>query len=173
MDYWDLYGEGVLLLTVCLAKWSDKNNGNGFSRYFKTALFRRFNQLRYLIAKRDYELPTDSIDNVLGLKVESDGGFNEIAFRELCNHVASGLRQPDKAIFSLLIDPPANLTKLVLQESKKREKHINSDVKLRGRHLIKYLNLKGCLITPIQFDHSLKRIRNRVKQVLDCPRPYS
>lgn len=174
MDYWDLYGEAVLLLATCLAKWGDKNDGAGFSRYFKTALFRRFNQLRYIIAKRDYEIPTDSLDNVLGLKVESDGGFNEIAFRELCSHVASGLRQPDRAIFILLVNPPASLSQIVLDDSKKREKHLNNpDVRLKGKHLIKYLHSKGYPITPIQFDHSLKRIRSRVKQVLDSPRPYS
>ena len=169
MDYWDLYGEGVLLLTICLSKWKDKdkNNRAGFSRYFKTTLFRRFNQLRYWIAKKDYEIPTDSIDDALSLKVESDGGFGEVNFKELCYHVASGLRQPDKAIFSLLVDPPENLMKVVLKESRKREKRMNnSDVRLRSRHVVQYLNLNGCPLTIAEYSHSIKRIRSRVKQVV-------
>ncbi len=173
MDYDDLYGEGELVLTVCLAKWGAGNRSNtaqDFSRYFKTALFRRYNLLRYTIAKRDYEIPTYAIDSVSPLKMESDGGFNDLSFQELCNHVASGLRQPDKAIFSLIINPPDNLTKVVRKEAQKREKHVdNPCVKLRGRHLIKYLNGNGYPMKKHQLDYSLKRIRSRVRQVLNAP----
>ncbi len=173
MDYDDLYGEGELVLTVCLAKWGEGNRSNtstDFSRYFKTALFRRYNFLRYTITKKDYEVPTYSIDNMVSLKIQSDGGFNELAFQDLCNHVASGLRQPDRAIFSLIINPPVNLTNVVLKESQKREKHVdNPCVKLRGRHLIKYLNGNGYPMKKHQLDYSLKRIRSRVRQVLNAP----
>jgi hypothetical protein len=169
LDYWDLYGEGVLLLTICLVKWGKKNDKEGFSRYFKTALFRRFHQLQTKLCKKEFLYSNSPIEEVL---IGCDGGFGNIAFKELCNHVASELKQPDKTIFILFTDPPENLTKLILSEFKKREKHVaDPNVKVRGKYLLKYLRSNGYSMTTVEFGRSLKRIRTRVKQILDEPRP--
>lgn len=120
LDEKDFFGEGVILLTLCWKKWNGSEQD--FGKYFKTSLFTNFN----LIAQRQRQkescfCPLEKDEMPLPIAV-ADDGFREVAFRELCNYVASGLEQPDRTIFVLLADPPQQLCRIALLDSKKMER---------------------------------------------------
>lgn len=174
-DYWDFFEEGLIILALCLCKWREKDPGFGnkasFQKYFKTALFNRFSQIQTKShSKKRYGI---HVPIQFATKVACDGGFNEVYYKELSDHVKTFLTETEEKIFSLLIDPPDDLVRDALHETARKQKQALitgsydcRTVKISVKCLFRYMSRKEKHFPESSFLKSLRRVRNVVSEVL-------
>lgn len=173
-DYWDFFEEGLFILSLCLCKWKDKDpqseDLNSFSKYFKTSLFRRFRQVQIkAFTKKRFGV---HVPLEFASQISCDGGFNDVHYRELIDHVISFLNKDEEKIFQLMVNPPEDLVSDAINEMARKKKValINGTydcrtVKLTISCLFKYINKKEHL-SESGFLKSLRSVRKKVKDIV-------
>lgn len=98
-DYYDFLGEGILVLVKCSCKSFDSEDD--FGKYFKTSLFRKFEQMRKRGFFRKFEAELVSLEDI----VVVDWSFiNEVSFKEYVEAVEKRLKPLEKIIFLAVLN---------------------------------------------------------------------
>jgi hypothetical protein len=176
-DYWDFFEDGLLILALCLTKWvvrdSELEDRKGFGKYFKTSLFNRFRQIEIAAhCKKRFGIHTPL---ELAAKVSCDGGFGDIFFNELVDHVKTFLSEEEKKIFELMVNPPEDLIEEALHEASRKQKQ----ALILGTYDVRTIRITtGCLFTYINkkgwrhfsehgFLKTIRTIRKVVREAID------
>jgi len=242
-DYEDFEGRGFLTLAVCLAKWKNRDDEQGFSKYFKTSLFHKYQSMlgKAFAKKRDvrvgykdfrivqngkilrfpkifynpkswepsgdwtlealyhnkwiiidsftsketaesqkYEISQHTLNFVPFSKevdidkLPSDGGFGEIEFKELIEHVLTKLTNKlEKKIFEIWVDPPEDLCTMALMENHRKvrvslanKSKGSNQVRLSNDLVIKYLKKRGFRISAQAYSDHFKDLKCKVKRLI-------
>jgi len=179
-DYWDFFEEGILILSLCLCKWREKDKDlkdkEGFQKYFKVALFNRFRQIQVMShagKRKGVHVSIEQASNV-----SCDGGFGDILFKELVDYVSIFLTKEEERLFSLMVFPPEDLLMDAIHEYFRKQKYAmlsgnkifksygSKSVRISCKCFHRYINKRDGVISETRFFSILRSIRRVVSMVL-------
>lgn len=115
------------------------------------------------------------------LELNGEGGFEEIHFLELVEYVKEKLTSSvERFIFTLLTDPPKELSDMALLENRKRMKvklikrkpnksgdfPKGPEVRPTGQLIMKYMCKNGCPITANEYYAYWRKLKARIRDIL-------
>jgi len=176
-DYFDFYDDGIWILGLCMVKWREKgksfDDNIGFKKYFKTSLFNRFRQLEIKSFCKKSAGVKVPLDFSVVSQVSCDGGFGEVLFKELVDHVSNFLSSREKKVFSLMADPPEDLVRIArIQNSRKMKQSIihglydAHKVRISGPCIHRFLTKNGETISRKELSDTIASIREVVARIV-------
>src|SRR4030042_109525 len=172
-NYDDFLENGYTVYAICLKVWGERglDYKNGFKKYFKTSLWNSCKDMmtKAFSKKRDSHNGIICYEDIGENELLTDGGFNEIHYKELISHVVSALEtELEKKIFAILVNPPeALIEETVLENRRKMKASIilgfslkgTNTVKLSSRNVIKYLNDNGDNVSENLYYDAFKNLK--------------
>jgi hypothetical protein len=181
LDYDDFVGRGFLTLTICLNKWKKKNKNNEeeFGKYFKTALYHKYQSMlvkAYAKKRTAFLISVDDMELTSAPYRHRKHFDMEIGIKELADYVMSRLKTDlERKIFGVLVDPPEELRLMAVMENRRKMKIsaitkspvIGSNrVKLSNGLVIRYLKGQGFDISDRAYNSCFKKIKCKVQQIV-------
>src|SRR4030043_27216 len=151
-----------------------------FSKYFRTSLFRQFNNIiRMANSAKHRRWWVSRIENEF---LPSDGGFKEIEYQELIEYVAENIENVvERQIFILTVNPPEELCELAILDNTRRmkigmirkldgsssgSKWGRDKVRISERNMIDFMGMQGVNISRDAYDQKLNNVKKRVVELL-------
>lgn len=151
-----------------------------FSKYFRTALFRRFDNIRRMsfAAKRmGNEIP---LEDWQGVGTENFGSFAHTEYNELVEDIASKIdSKAERMIFLMKANPPEDLCKLALLDNRRKLKvgvirrlrtgkknNWGRGVAISDRNIRDFLHSKGVTLSSREYNKAFENVKNRVAELM-------
>jgi len=152
-----------------------------FSKYFKTALFRRFDNIKRMSFASKRSGNEISFEDWKGMGSENFGCFSNIEYTELVEDISSKIdNDAERMIFLIKANPPEDLCDLAILDNRrklkvgamrmlktgKKNNWGGKEISISDKNMIDFLHTRGVNLSLAEYIQAFDNVKKKVAELL-------